>query len=354
MENKFNISFKAIYKQIGPNLKYGAYIRKKIEGDNEYYDLLEAPPECGESNLIAHDGERCTLLRAIDDQILLKSDDHEQTMCLTTHEFEIGSFLCSEAEMLTEKAMAFCQEIALHFAYTLTTMHANRIILDNCNVAKLYDSPQSLLIDYEEKLIDDYIMRGTDWNDVVEFINKSIKKETRKGIRHAHIGDVHYWSASYLGNNLNIWLGRYNCIIDAIIAKRKFTEKIESLDLATSKGMNKASEIANNMIEQTFSDHTAKMTPEMIASMLLSTTCLSPEEIKICCKTAAELLLSQQETIQTFIDAVELLKQNPSYKKYVDNWRRENHKDKLSYPSGDQVYRDWALLKQLVSAKGKG
>ena len=119
MTIKFRINLEALYNKVGPNLKYGTYIRKQNRFGNEQYTLLEAPPECNPKGILLRDKEECVLLRAIDNQVLLKCEGRNQTFCLTPQEFEIAAFVCDEQEIITEKATAFCNDVALHFAYKL-------------------------------------------------------------------------------------------------------------------------------------------------------------------------------------------------------------------------------------------
>lgn len=352
MNNKFSISLKTLYDQVGPNLKYGAYICKQTEGNNDYYDLLEAPPECNSTGVVLCDGETCTLLRVVDDQVLLKPEDSEKSLCLTVNEFEIASFFCNEQELIKEKSLAFCKEVALHFAYKITKLHSDRIVADDGKTAKLYESPMSFLVQHEEELIEHYATFGTNWNDVVEFIHTSIKKDTIDGIRHAHMPDGdNYWSVTHSINGTNFWLGRYDCIIAAILIKRAFIDVISAFDSSTARGMKRIALVAEEMVQTSLSESTKKMTPEELSSKLLCASCLEQKEFEAYCKKASELILDQQETIQSFISANEILRNNPLYQKHVDLWRKKNRKDKLSYPSGDQIYKDWWALLNEKEAK---
>lgn len=342
MTIKFRINLEALYNKVGTNLKYGTYIRKQNRFGNEQYTLLEAPPECNPKGILLRDKEECVLLRAIDNQVLLKCEGRNQTFCLTPQEFEIASFVCDEQEIIAEKATAFCNDVALHFAYKLTLLHAGRILVDDGKHARLYESSMSFLASHEEKLIEHYATLGVDWNDVVEFIHTSILKDKIEGIRHAHFpnGD-NYWSVTYSVDKASFWLGRYDCIIDAILAKRSFVNMISAFDATTTRGMNQIGLIAEEMVQTSLSASTKTMTPEEISSKLLQCSYLEAKEFEAYCKEASSLILSQQETIQNFIAANEILQNNPLYQKHLDLWRRETGRDDLSYPSGDQIYKDW-------------
>ena len=200
----------------------------------------------------------------------------------------------------------------------------------------------SFLASHEEKLIEHYATLGVDWNDVVEFIHTSILKDKIEGIRHAHFpnGD-NYWSVTYSVDKASFWLGRYDCIIDAILAKRSFVNMISAFDATTTRGMNQIRLIAEEMVQTSLSASTKTMTPEEISSKLLQCSYLEAKEFEAYCKEASSLILSQQETIQNFIAANEILQNNPLYQKHLDLWRRETGRDDLSYPSGDQIYKDW-------------
>jgi len=63
---------------------------------------------------------------------------------------------------------------------------------------------------------------------------------------------------------------------------------------------------------------------------------------------AIDRIEDQQNTIDTFIYGNKLLDNNPYRKKYINEWRKRNGKDKLSYPGGVQVYEDYFdLLRKL-------
>ena len=160
-----------------------------------------------------------------------------------------------------------------------------------------------------------------------------------------------YWSVTHSINGTNFWLGRYDCIIAAILIKRAFIDVISAFDSSTARGMKRIALVAEEMVQTSLSESTKKMTPEELSSKLLCASCLEQKEFEAYCKKASELILDQQETIQSFISANEILRNNPLYQKHVDLWRKKNRKDKLSYPSGDQIYKDWWALLNEKEAK---
>lgn len=341
MSKKYSISLKALYDEFGSHLRYGGYIRKTEENGSEYYDLLAG------SKVLLCDGEECTIVAARADEILLAHENGNERICLNCKEFGIATFLSKEKMPITDGAYAhnlaaaYCKEVGEWFGHH-TELSDGSVLIDNGQDVFSYDTPEEMLIDWEETLLESYRTDGTNWDRIFEFIYAVLDSKTGEGICQVETSDGKTaWTLSVdLPNGNRIAFGAYRSLAEALCNKYDFLNiDLRGVNVTTEDGVKEA-----NRLAQIRKDLNRKKKPEYDSRLDLIgklRSCQDNADAKALCAEAADMIESMMDTINTFVAADDLKKKSPAYQAYLKVWRERNGEDSLTYPTGDQVYHDY-------------
>lgn len=345
MSKKYAISLKALYDEIGSHLRYGGYIRKTEENGSEYYDLLESNPTYGEARVLLCDGEECTIVSSRADEILLVHDDEK--ICFSCKEFGIATFLAKEKTPITDSvyahnlATAYCKEVGEWFGH-YTELSDGSILIDNGQDVFSYDTPEAMLIDWEETLLESYRTDGTDWDEILEFIHATLDSKTGEGICRVETNDGKTaWTLFVnLTNGNLVAFGAYGSLSEALCTKYDFLNiDLCGLNVTTEEGIKEAKRLAQirkDLNSKKKDDYDSRL--DLIRKLR---SCQGNVNAEALCAEAADVIESMMDTINTFIAADDLKKKSQAYQTYLKVWRERNNKDNLTYPTGDQVYKDY-------------